>query len=237
MCRGVVSDPEHADSQHGDYGDNERPADLRLPRPGAAERYRAEGTRGDGPGVSDTVAPMATTAGQSTPHNTHEVINQPPPLLDFNAFDADPALAAALERHGGEWGVDRCRDMGTVVASAEADDHRRRAQRNLPILHSHDRFGHRIDQVEYDPSMHWMLRLGIEREVSSLPWRDPRPGAHVVRAGLFYLMNQLDTGPCCPVSINYAAVPTMRQSPELASDGSHGSRSPTTTAIPRLGWS
>jgi putative acyl-CoA dehydrogenase len=161
---------------------------------------------------------MATTAGQSTPHNTHEVINQPPPLLDFNAFDSDPALAAALERHGGEWGVDRCRDMGTVVASAEADDHRRRAQRNLPILHSHDRFGHRIDQVEYDPSMHWMLRLGIEREVSSLPWRDPRPGAHVVRAGLFYLMNQLDTGPCCPVSINYAAVPTMRQSSELASE-------------------
>ena len=66
--------------------------------------------------------------------------------------------------------------------------------------------------------MHWMLRLGIERELASLPWRDPRPGAHVVRAALFYLMNQLDTGPCCPVSINYAAVPTMRQSAGLAAE-------------------
>ena len=54
--------------------------------------------------------------------------------------------------------------------------------------------------------MHWMLRLGVEREVNSLPWREPRAGAHVVRAALFYLFNQLDTGPCCPMSINYAAV-------------------------------
>jgi hypothetical protein len=53
--------------------------------------------------------------------------------------------------------------------------------------------------------MHWMLRLGVEREVNSLPWRVPRPGAHVVRAALFYLFNGLDTGPCCPMSINYAA--------------------------------
>ena len=58
--------------------------------------------------------------------------------------------------------------------------------------------------------MHWMLRVGVEREVNSLPWRDDRPGAHVVRAGLFYLLNQLDTGPCCPISINYAATPTLR---------------------------
>jgi putative acyl-CoA dehydrogenase len=64
--------------------------------------------------------------------------------------------------------------------------------------------------------MHWMLRLGVERELNSLPWREPGPGAHVVRAALFHLFNQLDTGPCCPMSINYAAVPTMRQDPTLA---------------------
>ena len=84
------------------------------------------------------------------------------------------------------------------------------------MLHTHDRYGHRVDRVEYDPSMHWMLRLGVEREVNSLPWRDPRPGAHVVRAAMFHLFNQLDTGPCCPMAINYAAVPTMRQDAGLA---------------------
>jgi putative acyl-CoA dehydrogenase len=159
---------------------------------------------------------MATRTRVS--RHTHEVTNQPPPLEGHNAFDADPALAEALVREGGDWGVDRVRDFGGVVASAEALDHSRRAQRNVPVLHTHDRYGHRVDRVEYDPSMHWMLRLGVEREANSLPWRDPRPGAHVVRTGLFYLFNQLDTGPCCPMSINYAAVPTMRQDPSLAAE-------------------
>ena len=149
---------------------------------------------------------------------THEVLNQSRPLLDYNAFDADPALREALEREGGGWGDDRCRDMGAMVGSAEADEHCRRAQRNTPVLHTHDRFGHRIDRVEYDSGFHWMLRQGIDRGLHSLPWREPRPGAHVVRAGMFLLYNELDTGPACPVSINYAAVPTLRQTPALAAE-------------------
>src|SRR3954451_1184448 len=144
--------------------------------------------------------------------STHDVVNQPPPLLDYNAFDADPALREGLEREGGAWGEDRARDFGGVIASADADEHCRRAQRNIPVLHTHDRYGHRVDRVEYDPSMHWMLRLGVEREINSLPWREERAGAHVVRTALFYLMNGLVTGPCCPMAINYAAVPTLRAS-------------------------
>jgi putative acyl-CoA dehydrogenase len=149
---------------------------------------------------------------------THEVLNQPPPLVDYNAFEADVALREAVIREGGAWGLERVRDFGAVVASAEALDHARRAQRNIPVLRTHDRYGNRIDEVEYDPSMHWMLRLGVEREVNSLPWREPRPGAHVVRACLLHLFDQLDTGPCCPMSINYAAVPTIRQDAALAAE-------------------
>jgi putative acyl-CoA dehydrogenase len=149
---------------------------------------------------------------------THEVVNQPPPLVDYNAFEADPALGEALVREGGEWGLDRVRDFGATVASAEALAHAKRAQRNIPVLKTHDRYGNRVDEIDYDPSMHWMLRLGVEREINSLPWREPRAGAHVVRAGMFHLFNQLDTGPCCPMSINYAAVPTMRQDPALAGE-------------------
>ena len=70
---------------------------------------------------------------------THEVLNQPPPLVDHNAFEADLALGEALIREGGEWGVDRVRDFGAVVASAEALDHAKRAQRNIPVLKTHDR--------------------------------------------------------------------------------------------------
>jgi putative acyl-CoA dehydrogenase len=157
-----------------------------------------------------------TTMPRTDPAATHEVINQSEPFVDVNLFDSDAALQEAVAREGGGWGVDRMRDFGHVAGSAEADEHRRRAQRNIPQLHQHDRFGHRVDEVEYDPSMHWMLRLGVEREVNSLAWRDPRPGAHVVRYGLFYMMNQLDTGPCCPMAINYAATPTLRQDAALA---------------------
>lgn len=149
---------------------------------------------------------------------THEVLNQPPPLEGHDAFDADPALREALAREGGAWGVDRVRDAGSTFSTPEAHDHCRRAQRNLPILHTHDRYGNRVDRVEYDPGFHWMLRAGVEREINSLPWREERQGAHVVRAAMFYLANGLDTGPCCPMAINYAAVPTLRQDPALAAE-------------------
>ena len=157
-------------------------------------------------------------AGVTSAHGTitHEVLNQPPPLAGHNAFEADPVLREAVLRGGGEWGLDRISDFGAIVVSEEALAHAKRAQRNIPVLRTHDRYGNRVDQIDYDPSMHWMLRLGVERELNSLPWRDPRPGAHVVRAAMFHLFNQLDTGPCCPMSINYAAVPTMRQVPSLA---------------------
>ncbi len=159
-----------------------------------------------------------STASRPQRLTTHDVVNQPPPLAGHNSFEADRALGEALVREGGEWGLDRVRDFGAVVASEEALDHARRAQRNIPVLRTHDRYGHRVDEIDYDPSMHWMLRLGVERELNSLPWRDPRPGAHVVRAAMFHLLNQLDTGPCCPMSINYAAVPTMRQDQALAAE-------------------
>jgi putative acyl-CoA dehydrogenase len=161
---------------------------------------------------------MTSTTRRTPSGATHEVLNQPLPLVDYNAFEADIGLREAVIREDGAWGLERLRDFGAVVASAEALDHAKRAQRNVPVLKTHDRYGNRIDEVEYDPSMHWMLRLGVEREVNSLPWREPRPGAHVVRAGLMHLFDQLDTGPCCPMSINYAAVPTMRQDPALASE-------------------
>jgi putative acyl-CoA dehydrogenase len=150
--------------------------------------------------------------------STHEVLNQPPPLGGYNAFEADPALAEALVREGGGFARERCRQLGAIVGSAEAHEHSRRAQRNIPVLHSHDRSGKRVDRVEYDPSFHWMLRLGVESGVTAIPWREGEPGAHTARTALFYMLNGLDTGPCCPMAINYAAVPTMRQTPELATE-------------------
>jgi putative acyl-CoA dehydrogenase len=149
---------------------------------------------------------------------THEVVNQPPPLVDYNVFDADLALREALVREGGGWGVDRAHDVGAAAGSAEAREHSQRAERNEPRLLTHDRYGNRIDRVELDPSWHWLLRAAVEREIPSLPWRDPAPGAHVVRATLMYLWSQVNAGVMCPVSMTYSAVPALRAAPDLAED-------------------
>jgi putative acyl-CoA dehydrogenase len=153
-----------------------------------------------------------------TDRRTHEVFNQPPPLEDVNYFDADIALREGLEREGAGWAVDRVRDCGAVAGSAEAQEHGRRAERNAPRLETHDRYGRRIDRVDYDPSWHWLLRGAVEREIHALPWREPRAGAHVARAALELLWTQANAGVMCPVSMTYSAIPALRTDPEIAAD-------------------
>jgi putative acyl-CoA dehydrogenase len=148
-----------------------------------------------------------------------DVLNQAPSLHPINLFDCDVALGEALEREGGGWGVDRVREAGAVAGSAETLEHRRRAERNLPVLRTHDRYGNRIDEVELDPSWHWLLRGAVERSIHSLPWREPQPGAHVVRAALFGVWGNANDGVMCPVSMTYAAIPALRDgAPELAAE-------------------
>jgi putative acyl-CoA dehydrogenase len=149
---------------------------------------------------------------------THEVLNQSAPFADVNLYELDLPLQEGMEREGAGWAVDRARDAGAVAGSAAGQEHGRRAERNEPRLTTHDRFGNRIDQVELDPSWHWLLRGAVEREVHALPWRDARPGAHVARAGLFMLYGQLNAGVMCPVSMTYSAIPALRTDPELAAE-------------------
>src|SRR3954454_23504923 len=149
---------------------------------------------------------------------THEVLNQPPPLEGYNVFEADVALREALEREGGQWGVDRLRDLGAVAGSAQARGHSPPAQRHEPRLPTHHRYRNRTAPGERGPSWHWILRVAIEREISALPWRDPQPGAHVVRGAMMYVFGQVNAGVMCPVSMTYSAVPALRMNPELAAE-------------------
>ena len=153
-----------------------------------------------------------------TSASTHDVTNQAPPLAPYNVFEADLPLREALEREGGGWGVDRLRDAGELAGSPEALRALRARERNEPLLRTHDRYGNRIDEVELDPSWHWALRQAIEREIHCLPWRDPQPGAHVVRGALMAVWSQVNAGVMCPVSMTYSAVPALRESPELAAE-------------------
>ena len=149
-----------------------------------------------------------------------EVSNQAPPLQPVNYFDTDLALREGLSREGGGSGADRVREAGAVAGSGEAAEHGRRAERNEPRLNSYDRFGNRVDEVELDPSWHWLLGAAVQRSIHSLPWREgagAESGAHVVRAAMFMLWSHANAGVMCPVSMTYAAVPALRDgAPELA---------------------
>ena len=151
--------------------------------------------------------------------STHDVTNQAPPLAPYNVFEADLPLREALEREGGGWGVDRLRDTGELAGSPEALAHSERAERNEPILRTHDRYGNRIDEVELDPSWHWCLRQAIEREIHSLPVARPAAGRpRRARRRCSSSGARSNSGVMCPVSMTYSAIPALREEPELAAE-------------------
>jgi putative acyl-CoA dehydrogenase len=149
---------------------------------------------------------------------THRVENQPPALEDYNAFTSDLALREAVEREGGGWGFERLARFGNVVGSAQVIAWGQQANRYPPVLRTHDRFGHRIDEVEFHPAWHELMAIGVEHETHALPWRSPQPGAHVVRVALEFLLYQQEAGVGCPLTMTFAAVPPLRKEPELAAE-------------------
>src|SRR5436309_15106606 len=148
---------------------------------------------------------------------THEVLNQPPPLQDYDLFTTDRALAEALGREGAGWAEERVRRLG-AIAGGEPLRWGVLANANPPVLRTHDRYGNRIDEVEFHPAWHALMRLAVGHELHALPWRDTRPGAHVARAALFFVLGQVEAGHGCPISMTYSAIPALRVQPELAAE-------------------
>ena len=146
---------------------------------------------------------------------THEVFNQPPPLTDYNVAD-DPAMLDALRREGAGWAEAGIRELGALAGSAQAQDWGRLANENAPVLRTHDRFGHRVDEVEFHPAWHELMRVATGHGLHAAPWRSDQPGMHVARAAGLYVWGAVDAGHCCPISMTYAIVPALRQAPSLA---------------------
>ena len=146
--------------------------------------------------------------------DTHAVTNQVPPLRDHNPATS-PVLIEALIREGGEWGLDEVTELGAIAGGDTARRWGDLAERNRPVLHTHDRYGHRIDEIEYDPAYHDLMRTAISHGLHAAPWADDRPGAHVVRAAKMGVWTP-EPGHVCPISMTYAVVPALRHNPELA---------------------
>ncbi|MFB8175449.1 acyl-CoA dehydrogenase family protein [Streptomyces sp. NPDC055966] len=151
--------------------------------------------------------------------STHTVTNQPPPLAGYDVFTADRALVAAVERHTGPDVLDEVREelsvLGRAAGSAQVQEWGARANENPPRLRTHDRYGHRIDEVDFDPAWHRLLGKGVGAGLTAAWTRD---AGHVRRAAAFLVWTQVEAGNCCPLSMTHAAVPALRADPELAAE-------------------
>ncbi|CAL9397607.1 DNA alkylation response protein [Streptomyces sp. DH-12] len=150
---------------------------------------------------------------------THTVTNQAPPLVQYDVFGSDRALVGAVERHlapeAREAGLAELSALGHTCGSAQVQEWGAQANENPPRLRTHDRYGHRIDEVDFHPAWHRLLGKGVSAGLTAA-WG--RPGGHVRRAAAFLMWTQVEAGNCCPLSMTHAAVPALRTDPELAAE-------------------
>ncbi|MFI8893560.1 DNA alkylation response protein [Streptomyces paradoxus] len=146
---------------------------------------------------------------------THEVTNQAPPLTPYDASD-DTALLEGLRREGAGWAEADLRRLGRQAGSAQVREWADLANRHEPELRTHDRYGNRVDEVDFHPSWHHLMRTAIAEGLAASPWADDRPGAHVARTAGGLVWGHTEAGHGCPTSMTYAAVPALRTQPELA---------------------
>ncbi len=151
----------------------------------------------------------------SGPHDTHQVFNQVPSLAGYDVAD-DPALLDAVAREGAAWVSDDLHTLGRLAGRADTAERARLANEYPPVLRTHDRSGNRLDEVDFHPAWHELMRTAIGHGLHAAPWASAHPGAHVARAAKFYVWSQAEAGHGCPVSMTYAVVPALRHAPDLA---------------------
>ncbi len=163
---------------------------------------------------------MSGAATGGAPWQTHTVFNQPPPLEGIDVFSSNLPLVEAVQREGADWVSERASLLGRFVGAPGGPQQEwgRLANENKPVLRTFDRYGHRIDEVEFHPAWHQLMSMGVEHELHSLPWTSDEPFAHTARAALYMTAMQAEAGFCCPITMTFAVVPALRAQPELAAE-------------------
>ncbi len=145
-----------------------------------------------------------------------EVTNQPPPLDPCNLLASDIALREAVSREGAAWALPQLDTLGAKLGASETVALGFAANENPPLLRAYDRFGHRLDEVDFHPAWHAMMGIAVGAGLHSSPWAEPRAGAHVARAAGTYMLTQIESGVYCPIAMTYGCVPTLRHNADVA---------------------
>ncbi|MEC4721135.1 isovaleryl-CoA dehydrogenase [Noviherbaspirillum sp. CPCC 100848] len=146
---------------------------------------------------------------------THEVTNQVPELTDYNLFSTDIALGDGVRRRGADWNGEKLQMLGARLGTKEVLHLGDLANRHPPALETHDRFGRRIDSVEFHPAWHALLASLRREALHALPWMEARGGAHVARAAGYFLHSQVEAGSLCPTTMTFASIPVLQKEPGL----------------------
>jgi putative acyl-CoA dehydrogenase len=141
---------------------------------------------------------------------THEVFNQPTPLVDYNLFDTNRPLRDALKFNAPALQTTQLHELGATLGTAGMQAHARLANIHTPELHTHDRFGRRIDEVEFHPSYHALMTAAVGAGLHGTPWTGTSASPHVLRAAGFMLFTELEPSILCPISMTYAVTPALR---------------------------
>ncbi|MGJ7524177.1 isovaleryl-CoA dehydrogenase [Variovorax sp. GB1P17] len=149
---------------------------------------------------------------------THEVFNQPAPLVDYNLFDTNRPLRDALKFNAPALQLAQLQELGANLGSAGMQTHARLANIHTPELHTHDRFGRRIDTVEFHPSYHALMTAAVGAGLHGTPWTGTSASPHVLRAAGFMLFTELEPSILCPISMSYAVTPALRGNAAVYAD-------------------
>ena len=148
-------------------------------------------------------------------YSTHDVHNMPPEIPDLDLFQGDEVLVSALAREGAGWASNRLQRCGKTAGSSRMRELAHLANVHLPVLKTHNRIGQRIDFVEYHPAYHELMAATLSTEIHSLPWTSKEENAHLARAMISYLWNQVEGGTMCPTVMSFSIIPLLKSDPAI----------------------
>ncbi|MEV7404413.1 acyl-CoA dehydrogenase family protein [Streptomyces sp. NPDC091267] len=168
--------------------------------------------------MTTTAHPAGPHTGAAAPHRTHEVTNQAPPRSGLDEYGTNAPLTEAVATFGADWHEPELHGIGRLVGSEAFQTNAELAHSSPPVLRTHDRYGNRVDEIDFHPAYHEVIGAAVRHGAHTAGWADPKPGAAVARAATFMLFAQIEPGHACPMSMSHAVVPVLQRDPEVGRD-------------------
>ncbi|WP_328540152.1 acyl-CoA dehydrogenase family protein [Streptomyces sp. NBC_00344] len=163
-------------------------------------------------------SPNAGLPDAPADRRTHDVTNQAPRRAGLDEYGTNMPLRAAVREFGAAHHEPQLHEIGSLVGSEQFQHWAELAHTCPPALRTHDRYGNRIDEIDFHPAYHEVTGAAVRYGTHTAAWADPKPGAAVARAASFMLFAQIEPGHACPMSMSHAVVPVLQRDPDVGRD-------------------